>query len=79
MVKTSALARPHFDPITLEILWSQLIAAADEQAVTIHQHRVFHRSQRILRFLVVILNRDGDLLAQPYHTMPPFTGVHPLW
>src|SRR5688572_18885393 len=65
--------QPYFDPVTLEILWSQLIAAADEQAVTIHRTAFSTVVRESYDFSCVILNCNGALLAQPYHTMPPFT------
>lgn len=68
-------ARPHvsLDPITLEILWSRLIAVADEQSVTV-QRTAFSNIVRESRdYTCVILTRTGDLLAQPYQSMPGFT------
>jgi N-methylhydantoinase B len=62
-----------FDSVTLEILWSRLVSIADEQTAMILRTAFSPIVRESQDFACVVLNRHGELLAQPYQTLPAFT------
>jgi N-methylhydantoinase B len=66
-------AAEQFDAVTLEILWSRLIAVADEAAVTILRTAFSTVIRESHDYTCVVLSREGDLIAQPYQSIPGFT------
>ena len=61
------------DPVSLEILWSRLIAVADEQAAVVVRTAFSHVVRDSHDFSCVLLTPTGDLLAQPFQSLPGFT------
>lgn len=66
-------AAKSFDSVTLEILWSRLVAIADEQTAMILRTAFSPIVRESQDFACVVLNARGELLAQPYQTLPAFT------
>ena len=61
------------DPVSLEILWSRLIAISEEQAAIVLRTAFSNIVRESHDFSCVLLTSDGDLLAQPYQSLPGFT------
>jgi N-methylhydantoinase B len=74
---TSARARNvkrnPIDPVSLEILWSRLIAVSEEQAAMVLRTAFSSIVRESYDFTCVLLTPEGDLLAQPYQSLPGFT------
>ena len=62
------------DPVALEIIWSRLIAVAEEQSVTVRRTAFSNIVRESYDYSCVVLSRTGDLLAQPFQSMPAFNG-----
>lgn len=60
------------DPVALEIIWSRLIAVAEEQSATVRRTAFSNIVRESYDYSCVVLNRNGDLLAQPFQGMPAF-------
>lgn len=61
------------DPVALEILWGRLIAISDEQAAMVLRTAFSSIVRESHDFTCVLLTPEGDLLAQPYQSLPGFT------
>jgi N-methylhydantoinase B len=61
------------DPVTLEILWSRLIAISEEQAAMVLRTAFSSIVRESYDFTCVLLTPSGDLLAQPFQSLPGFT------
>ncbi len=61
------------DPVTLEIVWSRLIAISEEQAAIVLRTAFSSIVRESYDFTCVLLTPDGDLLAQPFQSLPGFT------
>lgn len=61
------------DPVSLEILWSRLVAVTEEQAAVIIRTAFSSIVRESYDFTCVLLTANGDLLAQPYQSIPGFT------
>jgi N-methylhydantoinase B len=61
------------DPVSLEILWGRLIAIADEQAAIVLRTAFSSIVRESYDFTCVLLTPNGDLLAQPFQSLPGFT------
>ena len=61
------------DPVTLEILWSRLIAIAEEQSAIVIRTAFSNIVRESYDYTCVLLTPDGDLLAQPFQSLPGFT------
>ena len=77
--KTSArrtsrlMTADQLDPVSLEILWSRLIAVSEEQAAMVLRTAFSSIVRESYDFTCVLLTPEGDLLAQPYQSIPGFT------
>lgn len=67
------LAKAGLDPVSLEILWGRLIAISEEQAAMVLRTAFSNIVRESQDFTCVLLTPDGDLLAQPYQSLPGFT------
>lgn len=67
----------HYDPITLEILWSRLIATADEAAATLVRTAFSTIVYETHDYTCVLLDAQGDSLAQSSKSAPSFIGTLP--
>ena len=61
------------DPVSLEILWSRLIAISEEQAAMVLRTAFSSIVRESYDFTCVLLTPSGDLLAQPFQSLPGFT------
>lgn len=67
------MAASKIDPVTLEILWSRLIAIAEEQSAIVIRTAFSNVVRESYDYTCVLLTPDGDLLAQPFQSLPGFT------
>lgn len=67
----------HFDPITLEILWSRLIAIADEAAATLVRTSFSTILRESNDYACSILDDRGYSLADNTQSIPSFVGTLP--
>ncbi|HEV7800697.1 MAG TPA: hydantoinase B/oxoprolinase family protein [Burkholderiales bacterium] len=68
-----ATARVPIDAVSLEILWSRLIAVSEEQAAMVLRTAFSSIVRESYDFTCVLLTPEGDLLAQPFQSLPGFT------
>jgi N-methylhydantoinase B len=64
-----------FDPITLEIWWSRLIAVADEAATTLLRSAFSTIIRESNDFATTLLNAKGETLAECSGGIPTFAGL----
>ncbi len=67
-----------FDPITLEILWSRLIAIVDEASATLVRTSFSTIVRESNDFACVLLDAEGHSLAQSTLSIPSFIGTLPV-
>ncbi|QIG78772.1 hydantoinase B/oxoprolinase family protein [Stakelama tenebrarum] len=66
---------PAFDPVTLEILWSRLIAVADESATTLLRTAFTPIIRESNDFATCLMTVDGEALAECSGGIPAFAGL----
>ncbi|MBI2203171.1 MAG: hydantoinase B/oxoprolinase family protein [Candidatus Rokubacteria bacterium] len=66
-----------FDPVTLEILWSRLIAITDESAAALVRTSFSTIVRESNDYATVLMNADGDALAENTAGIPSFVGILP--
>ncbi len=64
-----------YDPITLEILWSRLIAIANETAATLVRTSFSTIVRESNDYACVLMDADGDSLAENTGSIPSFVGI----
>ncbi|HVX31101.1 MAG TPA: hydantoinase B/oxoprolinase family protein [Nitrolancea sp.] len=69
---------PEFDPITLEILWSRLIAIIDEASATLVRTSFSTIVRESNDFACVLLDAEGRSLAQSTLSIPSFISTLPV-
>src|SRR5574341_1165210 len=74
---TEAVMTDHFDPITLEILWSRFIAIADEAAATLVRTSFSTILRESNDYACGILDARGYSLADNTQSIPSFVGTLP--
>ena len=74
-MKSSAMNK--YDPITLEILWSRLIAIADEAAATLVRTAFSTIVYETQDYTCMLLDARGDSLVQSSKSAPSFIGTMP--
>src|SRR5262249_61891596 len=67
-----------FDPIDLEILWSRLIAIADETSVAFARTAFSTVVRECNDYACALLDADGQSLAQSTFAIPSFIGTMPI-
>ncbi|MEE9276196.1 MAG: hydantoinase B/oxoprolinase family protein [bacterium] len=72
------MVRKGVDAITLEVLWSRLIAIAEEAATEIVRTSFSTTVREAQNFAVVILDPKGNSIAQANSTMPSYVGAIPI-
>ena len=72
------MARRGIDSITLEVLWSRLVAIAEESAGEIIRTAFSTTIRESRNFALVLLDTKGFLIAQSVSTMPSFIGAIPI-
>ena len=70
-------ATPQFDPITLEILWSRLIAIADKSAKALVRTSFSTIVRESNDYATALMDADGVLLAENTIGIPSFLGIMP--
>lgn len=64
-----------FDPISLEILWSRLVAIADESATTLLRTAFSPIIRESNDYATCLMNADGETLAECSGGIPTFAGL----
>ena len=64
-----------YDPITLEILWSRLIAIANETAATLVRTSFSTIVRESNDYACVLMDAEGDSLAENTGSIPSFVGI----
>jgi len=67
----------HFDPITLEVLWTRLISSVDEAAAALVRTSFSTVVRESHDFSCVITDADGRSLVQATDSIPSFIGTLP--
>lgn len=67
-----------FDPITLSILWSRLLAIVDEAGTTLQRTSFSTVTRESNDFAVVLMDERGRSIAQSGISVPSFLGVLPM-
>ncbi|MCS6968836.1 MAG: hydantoinase B/oxoprolinase family protein [Cytophagales bacterium] len=67
-----------YDPITLSILWSRLLAIVDEAGTTLQRTAFSTVTRESNDFAVVLMDRYGQSVAQSSISVPSFLGVLPM-
>lgn len=70
-------AAPNYDPVSLKILWDRLISITDEGVSTLIRTAFSTVVREAYDLSVVLLDTDGELLAQGTQSIPSFTGSAP--
>jgi N-methylhydantoinase B len=68
---------PNVDPVSLKIFWDRLISIADEGVSTLIRTAFSTVVREAYDLSVVLLDTDGELLAQSTQSIPSFTGSAP--
>ena len=76
-VATGAASEPAFDPVTLQVLWSRLIALVDEAAATLVRTSFSTVVRESYDFSCVLTDAEGNSLAQSQASIPSFIGCLP--
>src|SRR6516225_9762722 len=66
-----------FDPVTLEILWSRLISIVDESAAALLRTSFSTIVRESNDFATVLMDANGDSLAENTAGIPSFVGILP--
>ena len=72
-----ASADGDIDPVTLEILWSRLVAIADEAAAALLRTAFSTIVRESNDFATVLMNRHGQSIAESTGGIPAFAGTIP--
>lgn len=64
-----------FDPVTLEILWSRLVAVADEAATTLLRTAFTPIIRESNDYATCLMNAEGETLAECSGGIPAFAGL----
>ncbi|MCU0426356.1 MAG: hydantoinase B/oxoprolinase family protein [Candidatus Kapabacteria bacterium] len=67
-----------YDPITLSILWSRLLAIVDEAGTTLQRTSFSTVTRESNDFAVVLMDKYGRSIAQSGISVPSFLGVLPM-
>lgn len=65
------------DPITLEVLWTRLISAVDEAALTLHRTSFSTVVRESHDYTCMLLDVEGRAVAQATRSIPSFIGTLP--
>jgi N-methylhydantoinase B len=66
------------DPITVEVLWTRLISAIDEAALTLHRTSFSTVVRESHDYTCMVLAPDGQAVAQSTRSIPSFIGTLPM-
>lgn len=68
---------PNYDPVSLKILWDRLVSITDEGVSALIRTAFSTVVREAYDLSVVLLDTDGELLAQGTQSIPSFTGSAP--
>ena len=68
---------PNYDPVSLKILWDRLVSITDEGVSALIRTAFSTVFREAYDLSVVLLDTDGELLAQGTQSIPSFTGSAP--
>ncbi|MCC7426877.1 MAG: hydantoinase B/oxoprolinase family protein [Alphaproteobacteria bacterium] len=66
------------DPITVEVLWTRLISAVDEAALTLHRTSFSTVVRESHDYTCMVLDPTGSAIAQATRSVPSFIGTLPM-
>jgi N-methylhydantoinase B len=66
------------DPITVEVLWTRLISAVDEAALTLHRTSFSTVVRESHDYTCMVLDPAGRAVAQATRSVPSFIGTLPM-
>ena len=71
---------PHdpFDPVSIEVMWTRLISAIDEAALTLHRTSFSTVVRESFDYSCMVLGPDGKSVAQATRSIPSFIGTLPM-
>lgn len=72
---TSRKPIPNIDPITFQVLWSRLIAVADEMAVALEKTAFSHVVRDNHDYACAVYDADGEMMAEATHCTPGQIGA----
>ena len=78
MTTQQSQSQPHMsnvDPITFQVLWSRLIAIADEMAVALEKTAFSHVVRDNHDYACAVYNADGEMMAEATHCTPGQIGA----
>lgn len=67
--------RPAYDPVTLAVHWSRLIAIVDEASATLLRTAFSRIVTDAWDFTCALFDEDGQMIAQPTQGLPSFIGA----
>ncbi|WP_338876182.1 hydantoinase B/oxoprolinase family protein [Spirosoma sp. SC4-14] len=67
-----------YDAITLSILWARLVAIVDEAGTILRRTSFSTGTRESSDFAIVLMDTDGNSLAQSTTSVPSFMGVLPM-
>jgi N-methylhydantoinase B len=73
-----AVQEETLDPITVEILWTRLISAVDEAALTLHRTSFSTVVRESHDYTCMVLDPTGRAVAQATRSVPSFIGTLPM-
>ena len=77
MIAETTARSSRFDPVSLQIIWSRLVAAVDESAATLVRTSFSTLVRESNDFSCVITDARGNSLAQSTASIPSFIGTLP--
>jgi N-methylhydantoinase B len=66
------------DPITVEVLWTRLVSAVDEAALTLHRTSFSTVVRESHDYTCMVLDPSGRAVAQATRSVPSFIGTLPM-
>ena len=66
------------DPITVEVLWTRLVSAVDEAALTLHRTSFSTVVRESHDYTCMVLDPTGRAVAQATRSVPSFIGTLPM-
>jgi N-methylhydantoinase B len=67
-----------YDAVTLSILWARLLAVVDEAGITLQRTAFSTGTRESNDFAIVLMDTDGNSVAQSATSVPAFMGVLPM-
>ena len=71
-------ARDRFDPVSIEVMWTRLISAIDEAALTLHRTSFSTVVRESFDYSCMVLGPEGQSVAQATRSIPSLIGTLPM-